>query len=235
MKTGAIAFLDILGFKGIWQHRPEQEILDMLLAVPELVKQTYKAPPPDKGWPAVGEPGVTILSDTVIITFESEHPQTLLLMCTIISAILHHFLKHNIFARGAIGWGRYTQNGPVFLGPAVDDVAMWYEAANWIGVITTPRTNYMIDRLGNRQFEANGKKVDPFIKYDVPLKSGKPILLNVFNWPGLMQTAYVGEGAGNFRQTMTGVFSVQDSIDASVHEKYEQTLKFIDHALKAAI
>ena len=50
-----------------------------------------------------------------------------------------------------------------------------------------------------------------------------------------MQTAYVGEGAGSFRQTMTGVFSVQDYIDASVHEKYEQTLKFIDHALKAEI
>ncbi len=44
MKTGAIAFLDILGFKGIWQHRPEQEILGMLLEIPELVKKTYKAP-----------------------------------------------------------------------------------------------------------------------------------------------------------------------------------------------
>ena len=231
MKTGAIAFLDILGFKGIWQHRPEGDVLEMLLAVPELVKKTYKAPPPEKGWPSAGEPEITLLSDTIIITIESEHPQTLLLMCTIVSAILHHLLGHNTFARGAIGWGRYTQAGPVFLGPAVDDVAMWYEAANWVGVITTPKTNYMIDRLGNRQFGANGQQVDPFIKYDVPLKSGKSIFLNVFNWPGLMQTSYQ---TGSFRQTMTEVFSEQDSIDGSVHEKYENTLKFIDHAVKPA-
>lgn len=234
MKTGAIAFLDILGFKGIWQYRQESKVLEILLAVPELVKQTYKAPPPDTGWPPSSEPEITLLSDTVVVNLESEYPQTLVLMCTIINRILHHFLKHHMFARGAIGWGRYTQNGAVFLGPAVDDVAMWYEAANWIGVITTPRTNYMVDRLENRKFRANDVLVDPFIKYDVPLKSGKTILLNAFNWPGIIQTSYKDEHAGGFKQTLTGIFSLQNSIDSSVHEKYEQTLKFIDHAIEMA-
>lgn len=230
MKKGAIAFLDILGFKGIWQHRSEQEILKMLLEIPELVKKTYKAPSPDRGYPEVGEPNITVLSDTIIITFESEHAQTLLLMCTIIDAILRHLLKQSIFARGAIGWGEYTQEGTVFIGPAIDDVAMWHEAANWIGVITTPKTNYMIDRISTCTFGVNGHKVDSFIKYDVPMKSSKPIRLNVFNWPGFIQKSYKEE-EGNVTQLIIQAFSLQGFIDASVHEKYEQTLKFIDHAL----
>jgi len=229
MKTGAIVFLDILGFKGIWQHKPERDVLNLLLAIPGVVKKAYKEPPPESGWPTVGEPEVTLLSDTIIITCESQYPQVLLLMCAIINAILLNLLSYRMLARGAIGWGRYTKEGPIFLGPAVDDVAMWYEAANWVGVVTTPRTNYMIDRLENRKFHAHGKEVDPFVKYDVPLKSGKSAFLNVFNWPGLMQASYA---EGTFRQNMTGVFSEQDSIDHSVHEKYENTLRFIDHVVK---
>lgn len=229
MKTGVIAFLDILGFKGIWQHRSEQEIVDMLLEIPELVKETYKAPSPDKGWPKVDEPSITLLSDTIIITFESAEATTLWVMCAIINAILRHLLEQRIFARGAIGWGDYTQDGTLFIGPAIDDVAMWYEAANWIGVITTPKTNYMIDRFPRSPFVINGHKVDPFIKYDVPMKSGKPIWLNVFNWPGFIQNSYTEKNG--IKQAMIKAFSLQGFIDASVHEKYEHTLKFIDHAL----
>jgi len=202
----------------------------MLLGIPELVKKTYKAPSPDKGWPEVGEPNITLLSDTIIITFESEHAQALFFMCEVIDSISRHLLKQRIFARGAIGWGEYTQNGPLFIGPAIDDVAMWYEAANWIGVITTPKTNYLIDRFGSVAFPVNGHNVDFFIKYEVPMKSSKPIRLNVFNWPGVMQKSYK-EGEGNVKQSIIGIFSLQGFIDASVHEKYEQTLKFIDHAL----
>ena len=206
----------------------------MLLEIPKLVKETYKAPPPEKGWPEVGEPNITLLSDTIIITFESEHEQALFFMCEVIDRILRHLLRQGIFACGAIGWGEYTQNGPLFIGPAIDDVAMWYEAANWIGVITTPKTNYLIDRFNSVAFPVNGNKVDLFIKYEVPMKSGKPIRLNVFNWPGWMQNSYKKE-EGNVKQSIIGIFSLQGFIDASVHEKYEQTLNFIDHSLKTSM
>ncbi len=51
----------------------------MLLEIPDLVKKNYKKPSPDKGWPEVGEPNITLLSDTIIITFESKNEQTLFL------------------------------------------------------------------------------------------------------------------------------------------------------------
>ncbi len=45
-----------------------------------------------------------------------------------------------------------------------------------------------------------------------------------------MQNSYKEE-EGNVKQSIIGIFSLQGFIDASVHEKYEQALKFIDYAV----
>lgn len=39
MKNGAIAFIDILGFKGIWQTMPEDKLLGVIREVSEVVKK----------------------------------------------------------------------------------------------------------------------------------------------------------------------------------------------------
>lgn len=71
MKNGAVAFLDILGFRGIWQNRPPDKVIELIEQVPELVAKTYRHPPPEKEWPKASEPDVTVLSDTIIISMES--------------------------------------------------------------------------------------------------------------------------------------------------------------------
>jgi hypothetical protein len=88
MKKGAVAFLDILGFKGIWQSRGADDVLSLLNSVPELVIQTYKQPPPEKNWPESSEPSITILSDTIVITIKSNEPHCILLLVDIINKIL---------------------------------------------------------------------------------------------------------------------------------------------------
>ena len=230
MKSGAVAFLDILGFKGIWATKSEQDILDLLLPVPQVATARYKEP--GETWPSSQPPEVTILSDTIVVTVESENASGLLLLCNIICEIYTHLLHKRMFARGAITWGQFTQSGSVFLGPAIDDAAAWHEQADWIGVIATPKASYYIDRLGNRQFKSGDTSIDPFFKYDVPLKNGGTINLNAFNWPGFLQVGYKDKPESGIEKTLVGCFSEQAPFGADVHRKYENTLKFVRHALR---
>jgi hypothetical protein len=41
MKNGAVAFMDILGFRGIWQNRPPNEVIKLIEQIPELVTKNY--------------------------------------------------------------------------------------------------------------------------------------------------------------------------------------------------
>jgi len=233
MKKGAVAFLDILGFKGIWATKPEQEILSMLLEIPKVATASYNKP--DSKWPESQLPEVTILSDTIIVTIESESPLSLLLLCSIVFDIYIHLLRQRMFARGAITWGEFTQSGPVFLGPAIDDAAAWHEQADWIGVIATPKSSYFIDRMGNRHFKNGDHRIDPFIKYPVPLKDGKTINLNALTWPAFLQAGYKDNSDLGIEKTLTGCFSEQSPFGRDVHLKYENTLSFVRHCLQAAI
>lgn len=235
MKTGAVAFLDILGFKGIWQNRPEADVLKLITDVPGIVKSTYSQPPPEQKWPSSLPPEITVLSDTFVITIESAEPQCIFLLANLLYKIIQHFLSQELFIRGAIGWGNYMQEENTFLGPAIDDVAEWYEKADWIGVISTPRTNYKIDQFLPLSVEINGFSVPVFLKYDVPEKRGLTHSLNAFNWPGYLQASYKvmpdGNGPSMARKTILDKFAKQNEFDGAVLRKYENTLRFIDYAV----
>ncbi len=229
MKKGAVAFLDILGFKGIWSSREEDGVLKSLLAVQSVVESRNRVPPKDSGWPTVGKPSVTILSDTVVITIESDHQAALLLLAEIVIDVMRHFLTSGLLIRGAIGWGEFTQSGNVFLGPAIDDTATWHEASDWVGVIATPVTSFSIDLLSNINFAWEGKPLPAYIRYDVPLKNEQTANLHALNWPGFLQCGYPSDSGKTVRQLMTKIFSEQQPFGASVLKKYDNTLSFIDH------
>lgn len=234
MKTGAVAFLDILGFKGIWQKRRPEEILKLLHGVSDVVIKSYRHPPPESHWPASSPPVVTTLSDTVVIAIDSENEACILLLANVLYTVIQHFYKEQLFVRGALAWGKYLQEQTTFIGPAIDDVAAWYEQADWIGVIATPKASYALDWIAATGVGVNNFTVEQFVKYDVPGKDRASYRLNAFNWPGYLQASFgemPGVGKTKARSTMEGLFSKQDAFDASVLRKYENTLKFVDHAL----
>lgn len=138
MNKAAVAFVDILGFKGIWQRLDSMLVLKILKGVKERIETNYKHPAPNKGWPKSSNPKVTLLSDTVVIVIESDEPHCLLLMANIINDLSCYFYEYKLFFRGAISYGEYEQDDSTFIGPAIDDVAGWYESADWIGTILTP-------------------------------------------------------------------------------------------------
>jgi len=229
MDNGAIAFLDILGFKGIWQKESPEKVLSIMTGITELIQKSYKKPPPEKGYGELENPFVTILSDTIVLGYKSvESPSCMLPLGNIIYQLVHYFLKFDMFFRGAMTYGQYIQEGNTFIGPAIDDVAKWYE----IGILTTPKCNYLIDYFAHLKTDVNSISVQTFVKYDVPGKNKETYRLNVLNWPGYLQASHnripEKNSKSEVRKLIEQKFGLQAAFDASVLRKYENTLKFID-------
>lgn len=235
MEKAAISFLDILGFKGIWKSRPTEEILQLFEGVRNKIEKIYKEPPPEKKWPAIRPPEITILSDTIVVAFKSDHPQSIFLLANVIYGLQTYFLEANLFVRGAVSWGEYSQKNSTFIGPAIDDVASWYEATNFIGTVLTPKTNYLMDRFSKIEIGVSGAQVAPFLKYDVPDKFGGKSNLYCVNWPSYLQASYKriphSIKESDVRLLMYQKFSEQPAIDNPVFKKYENTLHFIDFSI----
>ena len=232
-KKGCIAFLDILGFKGIWQRRTPQEVLLVLSGVRKVVAEKYKAPAPDRKWPPSSEPSVTILSDTIVIAIDSDEPHCALLMANLLYHVMMHFHEHRMFVRGALAYGEYLQDGNTFIGETIDDVASWYELADWIGVVATPKTGYILDRFDSVVVRVNGLPVTQFVKYDVPGKVTKN-RLNAFNWPAYTEASlshWDGPDKPKTRAMTEALFAEQSAFDGNVLRKYENTLDFVDYSI----
>jgi len=236
VEKAAIAFLDILGFKGIWQSRETEDVLQLLSGIQKNIVETYMQPPPDPNWPKYEPPKITILSDTIVVILESEHPSCLFLIANIIGRLYHYFIQHNLFLRGAVSWGEYSQKDSTFIGPAIDDVASWYEASNWIGTVLTPKTNYVMELFTTMEFPINKIQAIPYIKYHVPAKTGKTNHLYSLNWPAFLQATWQNfpnnEERAQVKELILTAFANQPAFDGSVLEKYENTLQFIDYSIK---
>jgi hypothetical protein len=235
MQTGAISFLDILGFKGIWQNYDSEEVLKILYGVDAQVQTSYKQPSEEKKWPKSELPEITVLSDTIVVVIKSDEPHCLFLLANIIFDLFLYFWKFDLFLRGAVSFGEYSQKGATFIGPAIDDVASWYEEVNWIGAVLTPKTNYLVDRFSRMIMAVNGFQVEPYIKYPVPGKGGKTHNLYSLNWPSYLQSSYkqipVKPDGNTSKELMYKMFSKQPAFNGVVLSKYENTLHFLDYAI----
>ncbi|MGJ0516214.1 MAG: hypothetical protein ACR65O_10770 [Methylomicrobium sp.] len=235
MKKAAVAFIDILGFKGIWQRMNPNDVLDILKGVKTRVLKQYETHTQEEKWYSTFIPEVTVLSDTIVIVIRSDDPKCIFLMPHIINDLAFYFYGYGLFFRGAIGYGDFEQEDSTFIGPVIDDVASWYEAADWIGTILTPKTNYLYDRFENVTITVSGIPTIPFIKYLVPGKNGKKFNLNCLNLPAFLQASYqalvIPGEKSKARAYFEQLFSQQSEFDASVLLKYENTIEFIDYSI----
>jgi hypothetical protein len=84
--------------------------------------------------------------------------------------------------RGAVSVGEYIQYDSTVLGPAIADVAAWYDSPEMIGVIATPRCGQFLNCLNESQEIVSTE----FLKYPVPLKGGSKKDLWLAGWPELI-------------------------------------------------
>jgi len=162
----------------------------------------------------------------------------------LIQIIFYDFLKQKLPLRGAISFGKYFRRKNTFMGPAVDDAAEWYEKANWMGVMLTPKTTILLDsKIHDKEvFKEDDGKLPiktRWLKYPIPCKNlvDKECEIELYapNWPWYVKMDYKVDKE-NKNPTPYGMIlemlSEIGNISPSVFDKYENTIRFVKKCLE---
>ncbi|MGL5751777.1 MAG: hypothetical protein ACRCXT_14680 [Paraclostridium sp.] len=137
---GAVTFLDVLGWKGIYQKN--KNAVNALTKLIEEIKKhadKYTADATNENNRLRGiKTQVLSISDTIAIFTHGDPEDTILIHAKICSEIIPKSLERKIPIRGAISYGEYSIHDNIMIGPAVDEAASWHESTDWIGVSLTP-------------------------------------------------------------------------------------------------
>lgn len=138
---GAVTFLDVLGWKGIWERNQSaisqlQSFVYQMQDKAQEISDKYMDTPDLRGKTKPTE--VLSISDTIAI-FTSASPKIAIgIHSELCSWALEYSLSQELPLRGAISYGDYSIADNIMLGYAVDESASWHETTDWIGVILTP-------------------------------------------------------------------------------------------------
>lgn len=177
MKNGAVLLLDVLGWKGIWLRRS-----DAIEAMLQLVASSRNAISSFSSAQEMGDRfaqlnvEVLTISDTIAITCHGDMDESVELLSYVGSYLIINGIGCHLPLRGALSYGLFKSMRNVLLGPAVDEVASWYEHSDWIGGVLSPSASLLVN-------------VERFVyphllvRHDVPTKSGTYKNVLCFNWP----------------------------------------------------
>jgi len=155
--TGAVTFLDVLGWKGIWQRKTNP--IDDLQRLVEQIKERAKTASRGRGSyiskissssTLALDTQVLVISDTIVLLTtadDSTVQDALEIHGQLCATALPSSVEWGIPLRGATAYGEYgySREESIFVGKAIDEAAAWYETAEWIGVFMTPSAAFSFD------------------------------------------------------------------------------------------
>lgn len=165
---GIVTFLDVLGWKGMWQNNIDaieklklvvKETRDKAEKLVELYNQKGNAT--NVRYKDIDVKVVSI-SDTIVLLTKIGNNDSIRLHAQLCSWVLKTALSEGFPLRGAISYGEFTESENIMLGPAIDEAAAWHESTDWIGVILTPsaqmylrneKVKYIIDNYSEIPFK----------------------------------------------------------------------------------
>lgn len=218
MKEGAITLLDILGWKGIWKRKGDAlDLYDNLINISKATISFYKQESPNKKnlSKKFGKLKTQVIgiSDTIAFVTYGDCDLALQYHVLLSSLTIGVSLNSGIPVRGAICYGKLMVRKNTMIGPAVDEVASWYEQAEWVGVFQTPSALYSTDV---RKYELPHELV---VRYKVPLKEHGVFETNCINWPWHWKKSINEEKLMN-------IFLSLGPISPTISPKLENTLAF---------
>lgn len=175
-------------------------------------------------------------NDTVLVVLESVSEQPSADEIEAFLIILRKFLVDSLFNsirfRGAFAVGSFYKDEETntILGEAVTDAATWYDKADWIGIISTPRTSVYIDYL----IEKNQKSLKHLIlNYDVPMSNGKAQNLKTVNWPKMFWVPgnTLCQPGESKREALFGQLS-KYTMPVGTDQKYSHAIKYFNYVMK---
>jgi hypothetical protein len=217
MDRGAVTFLDVLGWKGIWTRDDEaigklrSLIAESREAVEGAVAQGGEHIPALRGYDA-RRVQIESISDTIVLFTPGDAIPTLWLHGALCQVILCSSMDRKIPVRGATCYGDYATEDRIMVGPAIDEAASWHEAADWIGVIQTPSAYLLYTHPPGLPAL--------WVEYAPPLKSGR-IDTRCVDW-----SRHWRERLGRAEPDLTALFTSVGPLDTSIAGKYLNTFKF---------
>jgi hypothetical protein len=213
MENGAVTLFDVLGWKGVWQRIPNametlEEIRDLVEKLQELeVKQNTKF--------SGLEPRIWVLSDTIVFTTYGKAQVVLPFHVQMTENLLSFYLTVKLPVRGAIGYGLFSSMDKMLVGPAVDEVASWYEAVEWVGEILTPTSSFY--------YREDDYPADDVLDYVVPLTKGGRYSMKCVDWFGAFK---------NEEDLLRSFLATASVITPNVAPKYLNTIEFFRYIQK---
>lgn len=172
MKTGAVAMIDALGFRGIWGRCPPEAVIanmsNLKLRLESDLKELSTQP--------IMQFDATFLSDTIVVGLSL--PETVgsnrdALSITFVTDILSRILAWSarsttpLAYRGVVAYGDYEIQPHFIVGKAIDEAASYYELAQAAVVWLLPHSRDIVAQHLHGQ-----PRNTHLVRFDVPLKSG---------------------------------------------------------------
>jgi hypothetical protein len=235
MNQGIVCIMDILGLRGIWTRENPEEVIEKWKKILENLKKNVSTFSEiiDEGKKIKRDINDYSFSDTIIMTISPYSFQSLLNMCGIVGDVFSIALDIGIMFRGAISLGAFysSESDNILIGAAIDDAADWFEAADWAGIMLTPKASYYVDYSIMEGAKKN--KINNLLtKYDVPLKNNTTLQdIWTVSWPTIfLKYDEIGKelSESKLKKNILEIFS-RNPIGINHKNKYINTLNFFNH------
>lgn len=170
-------------------------------------------------------------NDTILMAFRADQrglsDQQINYFFRLVRQLFVDSLGSGILFRGACATCSFLVDEATntILGEAVSDAAGWYDKADWIGLITTPRTTLHL----RERIEASPKRTFRCRDYSVPMRNGQPVLLKALDWRNaLSDSPFKSELAGQSERKWFLHCLASHSFPHGTESKYFNSLAFFD-------
>jgi len=176
MNTGAVALIDAMGFRGIWERHKPEEVLRTLKDTKEWFESRVREQFSSQPWMRCE---VAFVSDAIAISMSlnestpNREAMSVVYLADVISWVLDKVLRSSVplAYRGAIAVGDYEVSPHFLIGRAIDEAADAYGLAQGAFIWLMPAARDHVRRWLEPQPHNTH-----LVKFDVPLKGG-----DVFN------------------------------------------------------
>ncbi len=226
-RIGAVTFLDVLGWKGIWQRK--KDAIQDLQSLARLIDQIAQASSRGKGggMPSSDIAPVTrvlIVSDTIVISTDANPTNAqdaLELHGLLCERAIPESIEKGIPVRGATSFGEFLIDDQenIFVGKAIDEAASWHETGEWIGVFMSPSAAYSFDPSKSKVWTVcnpplkNGLKLNTYAVQwfhpDLNIQDDLLVLKRHFS----LMSPIVPEFVTKFQNTIEFVEKIRNVID----------------------
>jgi len=166
---GAIAILDALGIKGIWQRQNAKDVVDKWDSLMDIYQRVHeKRTKENDGYVSK----FYAFSDTVIITAVGKDiVNTLTTFGVDLGILFIQSALNGFFFRGCVSVGDLYIGEKTIIGPPVDEAAQYYTLPQWVGISLSPSAYNILRKSNPKQILEFGYG-DVYLPYKIPTKLG---------------------------------------------------------------